>query len=185
MSSLKSFSTETSERYARALFELAKEKSELESIEHNAKNLIELYNKSEDLKNFFKNPTKDLKVQDQAIDKISEMMKFSKTFKNFLLVLVKKRRIFFLSKIIQSFIELISKKKGELRASLISSKNLTKDELKKIGEELSKAIGFSINLDYKLDENLIGGLKIQVGSLMIDSSIKNKLKKYEQLMVEN
>ena len=95
MSSLKSFSTETSERYARALFELAKEKSELESIEHNAKNLIELYDKSEDLKNFFKNPTKDLKVQDQAIDKISEMMKFSKTFKNFLLVLVKKRRIFF------------------------------------------------------------------------------------------
>ena len=42
----------------------------------------------------------------------------------------------------------------------------------------------TITLDYKVDENLIGGLKIQIGSLMVDTSIKNKLKKYEQIMLE-
>ena len=184
MSSLKSFSTETSERYARALFELAKENSELDLIERNAENLIELYDKSEDLKNFIKNPTKDLKVQDQAIDKISEMMKFTKTFKNFLLVLVQKRRIFFLSKIIKSFTELISKKKGELSASLESSKKLSSEDIVKITDALSEAVGSVINFTYKVDPSLIGGIKVQIGSLMIDSSIKNKLKKYQQLMIE-
>ena len=58
MSSNKSFSTETSERYARALFELAQENSELENIEKNILDILEIYNSSEAFKNFIKNPTK-------------------------------------------------------------------------------------------------------------------------------
>ena len=42
-----------------------------------------------------------------------------------------------------------------------------------------------IKLDYKVVKDLIGGLKLQLGSFMIDTSIKNKLKKYEQAMLEN
>ena len=42
----------------------------------------------------------------------------------------------------------------------------------------------TVALNYKVDETLIGGLKIQIGSLMVDTSIKNKLKKYEQIMLE-
>ena len=42
-----------------------------------------------------------------------------------------------------------------------------------------------IKFDYKVDQDLIGGLKLQLGSFMIDTSIKNKLKKYEQKMLEN
>ena len=85
----------------------------------------------------------------------------------------------------KSFLKLSAIKRGELSASLISSKNLSEEELKNISSELSKSIGSSIDFDYKVDEDLIGGLKMQIGSLMIDTSIKNKLKKYEQLMLEN
>tara|TARA_B110000881_G_scaffold117494_1_gene103099 strand:- start:175 stop:381 length:207 start_codon:yes stop_codon:yes gene_type:complete len=67
---------------------------------------------------------------------------------------------------------------------VISSKNLTNDELKNLNLEISKSLGAIINLDYKVDENLIGGLKMQIGSLMVDTSLKNKLKKYEQIMLE-
>ena len=185
MSSNKSFSTETSERYALALFELAKENSELEVMEKNLKELMYVYDSNKELESFIKNPTQSFGNQLNVINKLSQAMNFSKTLINFLSILVTKRRIFFLKKIIKSFLKLSSKKRGELKASLLSSKNLSEDELKNISSELSKSIGASINFDYKVDQNLIGGLKIQVGSLMIDTSVKNKLKKIEQLMLEN
>jgi F-type H+-transporting ATPase subunit delta len=111
-------------------------------------------------------------------------MNLSKITKNFLSVLVFKRRVFYINKIFLSFLSLASKQRGELKASLISSKNLTNDELKNLNNDLSQTMGASIALDYKVDENLIGGLKMQIGSLMIDTSIKNKLKKYELTMLE-
>lgn len=185
MSTKKSFSTETSERYALALYELASENSEIENIEKDVNGMLSLYNSSEDIRMFMQNPTKSIDLQIHMINKISELLEFTKTFKNFLSVLIVKRRIFFIGKIIKNFIKLITKKKGILEASLISSKELSKEEIKKISEELSKSIGSTVNFDYKVDKNLIGGLKVQLGSLMIDSSIKNKLKKYEQLMLES
>ena len=105
--------------------------------------------------------------------------------KNFFLLLIEKRRIFFVKKIFESFLRLCSKKRGEVKASLISSKELNQSELNKISEELSKTIGSTIKFDYEVDEELIGGLKLQLGSFMIDTSIKNKLKKYKQAMLES
>ena len=97
---------------------------------------------------------------------------------------MEKRRIFFIEKISTNFLKLCSKKRGEIKASLISSKELSQPELEKISKELSNAMGSVLIFDYKLDKDLIGGLKIQLGSVMIDTTIKNKLKKYEQLMLE-
>ena len=185
MSANKSFSAETSERYARALFEIARENSELESIEKKIQELVFIYKTNKNLENFIKNPTQSIKKQTEILIKLSDMMSLSKNLKNFLLILVAKRRIFFLKKIMYSFLKLSSRKRGEIKASLISSKNLSQEELNKISLEFSKSIGSSITFDYKVDKDLIGGLQIQIGSLMIDTSIKNKLKKYEQLMLEN
>ena len=185
MSSQKSFSNETSDRYARALFEISSENSELPIIEKNLEELLKVYESNKDLEYFIKNPTQSFQNQLAVVNKLSEIMKFPKNLKNFLSILVTKRRIFFISKIIKSFLRLAAQNKGELTASLVSSKNLSPEELKNINSELSKSVGSLLNFEYKVDEELIGGLKIQIGSLMIDTSIKNKLKKYEQLMLEN
>ena len=101
------------------------------------------------------------------------------------MLLIEKRRIFFVNKIFESFLKLCSKKRGEVKASLISSKELSKKELEEISKDLSLKIGSNLKFDYKIDKELIGGLKVQLGSIMIDTSIKNKLKKYEQEMLEN
>ena len=185
MSSNKNFSSETSERYARAIFELAHEKKELDIVEKNIRDLLSIYNSNTDLENFIKNPTRSSENQHTVIEKISDMMGFSKNFKNFLLILVLKRRIFFLKKIILDFLKLSALKRGELSANLISSKDLSIEELNKMSKDLSKTIGSEINFNYKVDQSLIGGFKMQIGSLMIDTSIKSKLKKYEQTMLEN
>ena len=100
-------------------------------------------------------------------------------------MLIEKRRIFFVKRITDSFLKLCSKNRGEIKASLISSKELSVVELEKISNELSLSMGSKIKFDYKVDKDLIGGLKLQLGSFMIDTTIKNKLKKFEQKMLEN
>ena len=185
MSANKSFSTETSERYSRALFEVAKEAGDLEKIETDIKNFKFLLENSLELKNFFNNPTQSINSQNNVNNLLSEKFSFSKNLKNFFSLLIEKRRIFFVSKIIESFLKLCSRKRGEVKASLISSKELSEPELESISKDLSSSMGSIIKFDYKIDKELIGGLKLQLGSIMIDTSIKNKLKKFEQQMIEN
>ena len=185
MSSNKSFSAETSNRYARAMFELAVDNNDLDSIEKNVRDLLKIYSSNTELEKFIKNPTQSFSNQLIVINQISQLMKFSKIFTNFLSLLVIKRRIFFLKKIALSFIKITEIKKGKISAKLTSSKKLSEQELKNVSTELSKVIGSEINFDYKVDQSLIGGFKMQVGSLMVDTTIKNKLKKYEQIMLEN
>ena len=89
-----------------------------------------------------------------------------------------------MSNIIESFLNLVSNSKGELKAKLISSKKLSQDEKKKIQKDLSKNFKSSLNLEYIYDSDLIAGLIIQIGSVMIDTSVKTKLKKLEKNMLE-
>jgi len=185
MSTNKSFSHEASERYSRALFEVANEGNELDKIENDIKNFQTIFNSSSDLKNFIHNPTQSKNTQNDVINLLSKKLDFSKNLNNFLLLLVEKRRIFFVKKITENFLRLCSKKRGEIKASLISSKKLSQNELDSISKDLSDSMGSVIKFDYKLDEELIGGLKLQLGSFMIDTSIKNKLKKFEQAMLES
>ena len=185
MSSNKSFSTETSERYSRALYEVVKESGELEKIENDIKNFQFILRNSLELKNFIHNPTQSIENHNETINLLSDKLNFSKNLKNFFFLLIKKRRIFFVTKIIDSFLKLCMNKRGELKASLISSKELSEIELDNISKELSLSMGSTIKFDYKVEKDLIGGLKIQLGSFMIDTSIKNKLRKFEQKMLED
>ena len=166
------------------MYELANDNLELVAVENNVNELLDIYSTSKELRNFIKNPTQSQSIQLKILNKISVQMNLSKIIQNFLGVLVTKRRIFYIKKIFLNFLSLASKQRGELKASLISSKNLTSEELENLSKDLSKTMGAPIALDYEVDENLIGGLKMQIGSLMIDTSIQNKLKKYEQIMLE-
>jgi len=98
--------------------------------------------------------------------------------------LITKNRLFFLNQIIDSFLDLISSSKRELKAKLLSSKELSKTELEEIRNELSKDFQSPIKIDYKHDPDLIGGLVIQVGSVMVDASIKSKLRQLQKSMID-
>ena len=93
MSTNKTFSTETSERYSRALFEVAIEAKELEKIENDIKNFQLLFNSSQEIRNFIKNPTQSTSAQNNVIILIADKLGFSKNLKNFFLLLIEKRRI--------------------------------------------------------------------------------------------
>ena len=89
-----------------------------------------------------------------------------------------------MQQILNSFVEICSEKRGELKAEIQSAKELTQEEINKITDELSNNFKSKIKLNYNHDQSLIGGLVIQVGSTMIDTSIRNKLQQIENRMIE-
>ena len=184
MSKNKGFSSTSANRYSLALFELASESNLLNQIEENSSALINLILNNDDFNNLIKDPTISNEILTNIINKISEIFKLENLFKNFLSLLIIKRRFFYVQQILNSFIEICSKKRGELKAEIRSAKKLTQEEITKITDELSKNFNSKIKLNYNHEQSLIGGLVVQVGSTMIDTSIKNKLKQIENRMIE-
>jgi F-type H+-transporting ATPase subunit delta len=184
LSKNKGFSETSADRYSLALYELAVEANMLSEIEVHSVSIINLISSSEDFKSLIKDPTNNKKDQLNALSKISEKYKLNKLLTKFLNFLVSKRRFFYLDKILKSFIETCSTKRGELKAELTSAKDLSENEVNDIKEELTKNFSSKIKLNYKHDASLIGGLIVQVGSTMVDTSIKNKLQQIENRMIE-
>ena len=184
MSSKSTFLNSTSKSYALALYELAKENSELNKVEDGMNGVKALLSKSSDFKEMIINPTVTKEEKNKVIIKMVDQYSFCQTLKKFLGFLTIKNRLFFLNQIIDSFLNIISINKGEFKAKLVSSKQLSKKELENIQSELSKDFKSPIKVDYKYDPNLIAGLIIQVGSVMVDTSIKSKLKQLEKNMIE-
>ena len=184
MSSKSTFINSTSKSYALALYELAKENSELNKVEDGMDGIKTLLSNSSDFKEMILNPAVTKEEKNKVIIKIVDQYNFCQTLKKFLGFLTTKNRLFFLNQIIGSFLDLISSSKRELKAKLLSSKKLSKTELEKIRNELSKDFQSPIKIDYKHDPDLIGGLVIQVGSVMVDASIKSKLRQLQKSMID-
>ena len=184
MSKNKGFSETSADRYSLALYELAIEANALSEIEVHSASIINLITLSGDFKSLIKDPTNKKEDQLNALNKISEQYKLNELLTKFLCFLISKRRFFYVDKILKSFVETCSVKRGELKAELISAKDLNEDEVNSIKEELTKNFSSKIKLNYKYDASLIGGLIVQVGSTMVDTSIKNKLQQIENRMIE-
>jgi len=184
LSKNKGFSLTSAERYSLALYELASENNVLSQVEDQSTSILNLISSSKDFSNLIKDPTNNQEDLLKVLNIISENNKLESLLKNFLSFLVIKRRFFYVEQILKSFIETCSKKRGELKAELKSAKELSSDEISKITDELTKNFSSKIKLNYKHDESLIGGLVVQVGSTMVDTSIKNKLQQIENRMIE-
>ena len=180
----KGFAITTAERYSLALYELASENKVLMQVENQSSSVLNLISSFKDFSNLIKDPTNSQEDLLKIINNISDNNKFEGLFKSFLSFLVIKKRFFYVEQILKSFIEICSQKRGELKAELKSAKELSSDEISKITDELTKKFSSKIRLNYKHDKSLIGGLVIQVGSTMVDTSIKNKLQQIENRMIE-
>ena len=185
MSKSKGFSDTSVGRYSLALYELAEESNATHEIEKDSLSIIQLISNSEDFNLLIKDPTNKKEDQLNVILKISEKFKINNLLTKFLSFLIYKRRFFYVEKILKDFIETCSKKRGEIKAELTAAKELTENQINSIKEDLTKSFNSKIKLNYKYDPSLIGGLIVQVGSTMVDTSIKNKLQKIENRMIED
>ena len=184
MSDKNRFSDSSAKSYSQALYELATEEKNLNDVEEHAVSIIKLISQSEDFNSLIKDPTNKQDDQLNSINIIFERFNLNSLLKKFLNFLVVKRRFFYVEKILKDFVMICSKNRGEISAQLTVAKELNANEINKIKDELSQNFGSNVKLNYTYDPDLIGGLIMQVESVMIDTSIKNKLQKIENKMIE-
>ena len=184
LSNNSSFSVTSVNSYSLALYELAKENNSLDLVEQQVNSIIKLIKQSEDFNILIKDPTNKQREKLNAMKTISEKFNFNEIFKKFLNFLIFKRRFNNIERILKDFLDICSNKRGEIRAKLTAAKELNNNDIEKIKNELEKNFGSNIKINYKHDPNLIGGLIVQIGSIMVDTSIKNKLQNIENKMIE-
>ncbi len=170
-------------RYARALFLIGQERKILDSLQSDMSNFAEMLNKNQDFNNFFISPEITRIAKEQKIEELFGNI-FSPVFFNFLFVVLKKGRQNLLMEISEAFTSELDVFFNRIKASVVSSVELTPEMIKEIQEQLSKHLKKEVILITEFDETLIGGIRITVDGKVIDGSIKGRLDKMKKYLTE-
>jgi F-type H+-transporting ATPase subunit delta len=172
------------ERYAGALLELARENKSMESVERSLDKFQGLLRDSADLRRFVLSPMFSSAEQQQGLSAILKSAGIAGLPRDFLLVLAKNRRLFAVENVIKAYKSLCAKERGEIEAEVMSAVPLTKAQVQDLTDTLRQKLGKTPKLTETVDPKLLGGLIIRVGSQMIDTSLRTKLKNLEKVMKE-
>ncbi len=184
MSEPASISTGIAHRYATAVYDLAKESDKIKAVEGDLSALQEVMNNSDDFRDLIHSPIYTRDQQERAITALAGKMKLSPMMSNALALMAQKRRLFVLPQLVQTLREIIAVEKGEVTADVTSAQALTKTQADKLAKSLNASTGKTVTLNQTVDESLIGGLIVKVGSKMIDTSIRAKLNSLQNAMKE-
>ncbi|WP_296420828.1 F0F1 ATP synthase subunit delta [Pseudooctadecabacter sp.] len=184
MSEPASISSGIASRYATAVFELSKDGKGLKALETDINALAAALQGSDDLRTLISSPLYSRDEQSTAIAAVAKKMKLSPTMANTLALMASKRRLFVVPQMIASLREMLAEEKGEVTADVTSAKALTKAQTDKLAKTLKASVGSAVNINATVDESLIGGLVVKVGSKMIDTSVKAKLAALQNTMKE-
>jgi F-type H+-transporting ATPase subunit delta len=167
--------TGVAERYASALFELAKEQGQQMPVEQDLIKFQGLMDQSEDLRHLVTSPVFTAEAQGKAIAAIAAKAGISGLTSNFLKVLAANRRLFATADIVKAFRAIAARARGEVSAEVASAQPLTDAHMQALKDQLRGTVGKDVSITAKVDPNLLGGLIVKVGSKMFDSSLRTKL----------
>ena len=184
MSESASISSGIAQRYATAVFEIAKENKRLDKLEANLGDLSAALAQSADLRDLLKSPILSREEQGTAVRAIAKKMGLIPAMQNTLALMATKRRLFVVPQMVTQLLAMIAEEKGEVTADVVSAKALTATQASKLSETLKAQMGRDVKINATVDETLIGGLVVKVGSKMIDTSIRSKLSSLQNTMKE-
>ncbi len=184
MSDSASISSGIAQRYAAAVFEIVKEENALAALETNLDDLAAALDVSEDLRDLLSSPVYSREAQGAAITAVADKMGLLPALRNVLGLMAAKRRLFVVPALIAVLREKIAEEKGEVTAEVTSAQALTEDQAAKLAETLKAKVGRDVKIKATVDDALIGGLVVKVGSKMIDTSIRSKLQSLQNAMKE-
>lgn len=169
-------------RYAKALFELADDRQELDAVAGDLQTIRGLIDESGDLRSVIRSPLIGRDVQGRAVAEVLSQAGVGETVRNFVGVVANHRRLSTLPDMIRAYLGELARRRGEETARVVSARPLDDAQAGAVTESLKKAMGAKVTVDFSVDPALIGGLVVQVGSRMIDSSVRTRLQKLQQAM---
>ncbi len=184
MSEPASISTGIAARYATAIFELAKEENSLPALEGDVDTLEAALNESADFRGLISSPVYTREEQAKGVAAFASKAGLSTVVSNTLALMATKRRLFVLPALVRELRARIATEKGEVTAEVTAAKALTKAQQEKLAKTLQDRVGKDVKISMSVDESLIGGLVVKVGSRMIDTSIRSKLAALQNSMKE-
>lgn len=171
-------------RYAQAVFDLARQDDALDSLASEVDELAATIADSDELRAVLSSPVLSRDEQGRALAAIAAKMGLGATLTNTLALLAENRRLFALPAVLDALRQLIAEARGEMTAEVISAQALTQDQTDRLTRTLSEKSGKTVKLNSRVDESLIGGMIVKLGSQMIDTSVASKLSSLQNMMKE-
>ena len=166
-------------RYARALFLSAAESGGEDKVRSE---LSEAYKSLSGQMHLLKNPTIAPKDHKALIAKAAPNL--SPKTKHFLELLIDKKRINLLPAIVGDLIRIADDSAGRVRAQVKSASELSQEELDALTQRLKKYSGKDVVAETKVDPELLGGVVVRMGDLVLDGSISGKLRNLAAALIE-
>ncbi len=182
MAQIKSTTSESARRYAKALFDLAQEKGVLADIHREFAAFTETVAQSKDLSRLILSPTFSRADKATALQQVAEAGNIPKLLKDFLGVMATNGRAIEIPATQTAFDTLYAKSRGVQRAIARTAKPMDADQHERIQNILAKAVGGDVELTTEVDPDLIGGIQLRIGSKLIDASLKAKLDRMNTAM---
>jgi F-type H+-transporting ATPase subunit delta len=161
--------------YAEALFEVATDQGKLDEIHDQLGQIADAIAENRDLQVFFFSPYFSSAEKRNGIGRV--LSGVEPELVNFLELLAEKHRMPALFRIRRRFDEMWSKEKRRLAVRLTSAVDLPEDVVEEVGSQIEEQTGQTIELETNVDENVIGGIVLQVGNMVLDASVRNKLER--------
>ena len=170
------------DRYASSLLDIAADAKKVEKVEKDMRDLYAMIESSEDFRKLLGNPLISKPQKLAAIEAIAKKAKFEKTTADFLMVLVQNNRLNALVDVIVAFNRELTKRRGEIEATVETASALTAAQTKKLQDSLSKTLGSNVTMNVSVNKDLLGGMVVTVGSIMVDDSVRGKVTRLGRAM---
>ena len=169
-------------RYASALFGLARDEKQIDSVGRSVDALAQALTESRELGQLVESPLVDRKQAGSAFGAIAAQMKLDPLTTNFLGVLARNGRKSQLPNIVRLFKRLAPNHRGETTAEVVSAHALADGQVDALKAQLKSRAGRDVTIDARVDPEILGGLIVKLGSQMIDGSLRTKLNRLAQAM---
>jgi F-type H+-transporting ATPase subunit delta len=167
--------SEAAARYAQAAFDLAKESKSLEAVEQDFAKFGAAWKESPDLRAAARSPLIDPQEKAKALSALAAKLGMSDLGRKIIGVAAQNRRAAELPAIAAAFRALVARERGARRVEIVSARPLAAVDKAAIADALGQQLGAKVEADASVDESLIGGFVVRVGSRQFDASIKAKL----------